>query len=40
LLGIVQDAESYFPLLGDVQAWHCALPNVAASMAGGIAAVY
>jgi len=26
-------------LLGDMEAWHCALPNVAASMAGGIAAV-
>jgi hypothetical protein len=33
VLGIVQDAESYFPLLEDVQAWHCALPNIAASMA-------
>jgi hypothetical protein len=38
LLFLLNIAESDFPLLGDVQAWHCALPNVAASMAGGIAA--
>jgi hypothetical protein len=36
---IIRDAESDFPLLGDVHAWHCALTIVAASMTGGIAAV-
>jgi len=38
-LDVVKDAESDFALLGDVQVRHRALPNVAASMAGGIVAV-